>query len=71
MLIGRGSAVVFGGYIVAYLFLAGAGGGAFFAAASTCVWDAVRQSDGSERLARTCQVGFYAAPCLMVLAAAA
>lgn len=69
MLIGRGSAVVFGWYIVAYLFLAGAGGGAFFAAASACVWDAVRRSDASERLARTCQAGFYAAPCLMVLAA--
>lgn len=60
--------MVFGWYIVAYLFLAGAGAGAFFAAACACVWDAVRRSDASEKLARTCQAGFYAAPCLMALA---
>ena len=59
---------MFGWYIVAYLFLAGAGAGAFFAAACACVWDAVRRSDASEKLARTCQAGFYAAPCLMALA---
>ena len=61
--------MVFGWYIVAYLFLAGAGAGAFCAAACACAWDAVRRSDASERLARTCQAGFYAAPCLVVLAA--
>ena len=60
--------MVFGWYIVAYLFLAGAGAGAFFAAACACVWDAVRRSDASEKLTRTCQAGFYAAPCLMALA---
>ena len=61
--------MVFGWYIVAYLFLAGAGAGAFVAAAGACVWDAVRRSDASERLARSCQAGFYAAPCLVMLAA--
>ena len=40
---------MFGWYIVAYLFLAGAGAGAFFAAACACVWDAVRRSDASSK----------------------
>lgn len=61
--------MVFGFYIVAYLFLAGTGAGAFFVSAGACIGDAVNRSDASERLARTCQAGFYVAPCLMVLAA--
>ena len=69
MRVRQGEHVVFGWYIVAYLFLAGTGAGAFFAAACACVWDAVRRSDASERTLRTCQAGFYVAPCLVVLAA--
>lgn len=61
--------MVFGWHIVAYLFLAGAGAGAFFAAACASMWDAAVRSDASERMLRTCQAGFYAAPCLVVLAA--
>ena len=64
----KGSAVVFGWCIVAYLFLAGAGSGAFLVSSSACVWDAVRRTDASERVVRSCQHGFLAAPILMVLA---
>ncbi|WP_172136334.1 NrfD/PsrC family molybdoenzyme membrane anchor subunit [Adlercreutzia sp. ZJ473] len=60
--------MVFSGYIVGYLFCAGAGAGAFFAAAACCVWDAVRRSDASERAVVAIQPGFYAAPCLLLLA---
>lgn len=60
--------MVFGWYIVAYLFLAGAGSGAFLVASSACLWDAARRGDASERAARSCQHGFFAAPCLMALA---
>ena len=60
--------MLFGGYIVGYLFLAGAGSGTFLVAACCCVGDALRRTDASERLARAVQPGFYVAPCLMVLA---
>ncbi len=60
--------MLFGWYIVGYLFLAGAGSGAFLVSACCCMWDAARQDDESERLALAAQAGFYAAPCLMLAA---
>lgn len=60
--------MLFSGYIVGYLFLAGAGSGAFFLASAGCVADAVLQSERSERLACALQPAFLAAPCLMALA---
>ncbi len=56
--------VVFGWYIIAYLFVAGAGSGAFFVAFATCLWDLVRKSPASERAAAAVQPGFYLAPVL-------
>lgn len=60
--------MLFGWYIVGYLFLAGAGSGAFFVSECCCVIDAVRKTDSSERLAASVQPGFYAAPCLLLVA---
>lgn len=60
--------MIFGWNIIAYLFLAGAGAGMFFVAASSCMGDVLQKSDAAGRAVRTCQVGFFAAPCLMALA---
>lgn len=60
--------MLFSWYIVAYLFLAGAGSGAFLIAATCCMGDALRKTEASERLVLAVQGGFYAAPCLVVLA---
>ena len=60
--------MLFSGYIVGYLFLAGAGSGAFFVAVCCCVVDALSKSRESERVVTWAQAGFYLAPCLMVVA---
>ncbi len=60
--------MLFSGYIVGYLFLAGAGSGAFFVSACCCIGDAVWKTEGSERLVRSTQMGFCVAPCLVLLA---
>ncbi len=59
--------MVLSSYIVAYLFAAGVGSGAFFVAYSTCLWDLIRQSPASERAAASVQTAFYSAPALGVL----
>lgn len=59
---------MFSGYIVGYLFCAGTGAGAFFIASASCMWDALRASDESERMALASEQGFFVAPCLMALA---
>lgn len=64
----RGREMVFGWYIIAYLFAAGAGSGAFFVGFSTCLWDVVRQSPASERAAASVQTAFYSAPVLCLFA---
>lgn len=56
--------MVFGWYIIAYLFAAGAGSGAFVVAFAVCLWDVVRQSSASERAAASVQTAFYSAPLL-------
>lgn len=61
--------MVFSGYIVGYLFLAGVASGAFVVAACSLMWDARRQTDQSELAATTAQYGFYLAPCLAIAAA--
>lgn len=63
-----GERLLFGGYIVGYLFFAGAGAGAFLVAAVSCIWDALRQTDRSERLACAGQRGFMVAPCAVGVA---
>lgn len=59
--------MLFGWYIIGYLFLAGAGSGAFFVSACCCIWDALRGSAESEHLALSVQPGFYLAPCFMLV----
>lgn len=61
--------MLFGWYIVGYLFLAGVGSGAFLVAAACCVLDAVSRTEESARAAEAAQAGFYVAPCCMTLAA--
>ena len=65
-----GEPVVFSGYIIGYLFCAGTGAGAFFVAAGTCVWDAIRQTSSTQRGVEAVQAGFLAAPVLMLIACA-
>lgn len=65
----RGIVLLFGWHIVGYLFLAGAGSGAFLFSAAGCMLDAVRRSDATERFVLSTQVGFYAAPALTAVAA--
>lgn len=60
--------MLFSWYIVCYLFLAGAGSGAFLLAACCCMVDALRRTPGTEQALRAAQSGFYVAPALMVLA---
>lgn len=60
--------MVFSGYIIGYLFCAGAGAGAFFVAAGVCVWDAVRQTESTRCAVEAAQSGFLAAPLLMLAA---
>lgn len=64
----EGEFVIFGWYIVGYLFVAGVGAGAFCLAAVACLWDGWRQSDGSAAALEALQTGFYVAPCLLALA---
>ena len=60
--------MLFSGYIVGYLFLAGTGSGAFFVAVCCCVADALRKTCESERVVMWSQVGFALAPCFMIVA---
>ena len=59
--------MLFSWYIVGYLFLAGAGSGAFLLSVAGCAYDAVRRTPESERVAAAVQPGFFAAPCLVAL----
>lgn len=60
--------MLFSWYIIAYLFLAGAGSGAFLVASACCVADARLLTPQSARLTAAVQPAFYVAPALMVLA---
>ena len=62
--------MVFSWYIVAYLFVAGVAGGAFFVSFAACLWDGRCQSDASERAVAAVQPGFFLAPILAFLAIA-
>ncbi|MDD6786402.1 MAG: polysulfide reductase NrfD [Eggerthellales bacterium] len=59
----------FGSYVVVYLFLAGAGAGAFFLAACGAFYDAARATDASEDIRENLSGGFLAAPPLLALGA--
>ena len=61
--------MLFGWYIVGYLFLAGAGSGAFLLSASSCMVDAYQRTDESENMVSSTQAGFFVAPCMVALAA--
>ncbi len=60
--------MIFSWYIVVYLFLAGAGAGAFFIASCCCVVDAVSLTPRTARLVAAVQPAFYITPICMVLA---
>lgn len=54
--------MLFSWYVIAYLFLAGAGSGAFFLAAVCCMVDAVALTPRTARLTAAVQPAFYLAP---------
>ncbi|MDR4053822.1 MAG: GntR family transcriptional regulator [Senegalimassilia sp.] len=58
----------FGLFVVAYLFLAGAGAGSFFFAACGAVCDALRRTARTERNLEILSGGFLASPFLLCLA---
>ena len=60
--------MLFSGYIVGYLFLAGTGSGAFFVAVCCCALDALQKNRESERVVMWSQIGFILAPCFMIVA---
>ena len=60
--------MLFSWYIIGYLFLAGAGSGAFLVAAVSCMVDALRLTPRTARLAAAVQPAFYLSPAFMILA---
>ena len=60
--------MLFSWYVIAYLFLAGAGAGAFLVAAVCCMVDAIALTPRTARLAAAVQPAFLAAPALVALA---
>lgn len=64
----EGNAVLFSWYVIAYLFLAGAGSGAFLVAAVCCMVDAAMLTPRTARLAAAVQPAFVLAPVLVALA---
>ena len=65
----EGRGVVFSGFIVGYLFLAGTGAGAFAVAMGVCAWDAWRPTPRGEAVVRAVQPALAAAPVLVVAGA--
>lgn len=64
----EGACMPFGHFVVAYLFLAGAGAGSFFFAACGAVCDALRRTARTERSLAILSGGFLASPFLLCLA---
>ncbi len=57
--------MLFSWYIIWYLFLAGAGSGAFLVSACCCMYDALHPTPDSLRAVAVSRYGFYATPVLM------
>lgn len=60
--------MLFSWYVIGYLFLAGAGSGAFAIAAACCIVDAVSLTPRTARLAAAVQPAFYLAPAIILVA---